>query len=79
MELFRTLLLLLVSIEAHGSDKGKLCNCFGMVELLQRLCVCVCVCSSTSLLPVLEEEEEGIQESVVQVPTVEVDLAGRRK
>ncbi|XP_052316644.1 inositol 1,4,5-triphosphate receptor associated 2-like [Oncorhynchus keta] len=31
---------------------------------------------STSLLPVLEEEEEGIQESVVQVPTVEVDLAG---
>lgn len=38
-----------------------------------------CVCSSTSLLPVLEEEEEGIQESVVQVPTVEVDLAGRRK
>ncbi|XP_038833579.1 inositol 1,4,5-triphosphate receptor associated 2-like [Salvelinus namaycush] len=31
---------------------------------------------STSLLPVLEEEEEGIQESVVQVPTVEVDLSG---
>ncbi|XP_031687715.1 lymphoid-restricted membrane protein isoform X3 [Oncorhynchus kisutch] len=31
---------------------------------------------STSLLPVLEEEEEGIQESVVQVPTVEVDLTG---
>ncbi|KAM9407249.1 inositol 1,4,5-triphosphate receptor associated 2 isoform 2-T3 [Salvelinus alpinus] len=31
---------------------------------------------STSLLPVLEEEEEGIQESVVQVSTAEVDLAG---
>ncbi|XP_055761354.1 inositol 1,4,5-triphosphate receptor associated 2-like isoform X2 [Salvelinus fontinalis] len=31
---------------------------------------------STSLLPVLEEEDEGIQESVVQVPTVEVDLSG---
>ncbi|XP_038851260.1 inositol 1,4,5-triphosphate receptor associated 2-like [Salvelinus namaycush] len=31
---------------------------------------------STSLLPVLEEEEEGIQESVVQVSTAEVELAG---
>lgn len=38
----------------------------------------VCVRSSTSLLPVLEEEEDT-QESVVQVPTVEVDLSGRRK
>ncbi|XP_041710028.1 inositol 1,4,5-triphosphate receptor associated 2 [Coregonus clupeaformis] len=36
------------------------------------------VLAEDSLLPVLEEEEEeeGIQESVVQVPTVEGDLAG---
>lgn len=38
----------------------------------------MCVFSSTSLLPVLEEEEEGVHESV-QVPAVNVDMAGRRK
>lgn len=42
-EMFRTLLLLLVVIETHGSDNGKLCNCFGMVELLQCSVVCVFV------------------------------------
>lgn len=48
----------------HGGIAAVLCS--------------VCVRSSTSLLPVLEEEEDT-QESVVQVPTVEVDLSGRRK
>jgi hypothetical protein len=40
-EMFRTLLLLLVVMETHGSDNGKLCNCFGMVEFLQRSVMCV--------------------------------------
>lgn len=38
-----------------------------------------CMCSSTCLLPVLVEEEESVQDSTAEVPTVAASMEGRKK
>lgn len=38
-----------------------------------------CMCSSTCLLPVLVEEEESVQDSTAEVPTVAASMEGGKK
>ncbi|CDQ83389.1 unnamed protein product [Oncorhynchus mykiss] len=77
-----TILLTGSSQQTDGSERGKgedittSTNMSDTQKLTKdQLAERVLAEDSTSLLPVLEEEEDT-QESVVQVPTVEVDLSG---
>ena len=64
-ELFSLLLFLVVTLRS----RFIVCNC---VKVL-------CMCSSTCLLPVLVEEEESVQDSAAEIPTVAASMEGRKK